>query len=244
MIGVGPVPQLLLCFMIANAERDGTVEANPRLLAAMFGCPESDVSNAFTFLSSPDANSRTPDSEGRRIEQIGPFMWRLVNYVQFREMRSQEERRAYQASWINEKRRKCRQSTKSSGESTESTKDRGEKADTTSPGSERTGSREGHPEGKKKKPRSGAPSKLEPIIAAIEKTRPGFGQNCNHAALERLRQDYGTSGLQNAVAAVADWSVIDVPIAMLASECKRQRDRGRQGRSGDPERKRLEAFIS
>lgn len=105
MCGAGLVQQATFIWMIANANRDGLVEVNPKLLAFQFGdVSESAIELALAQLSEPDEESRTPNEEGRRIEFVEGFTWRIVNYQHYRDLRSAEARREYKREWMREKR--------------------------------------------------------------------------------------------------------------------------------------------
>lgn len=105
MCGAGIVQQATFIWMIANANRDGLVEVNPRLLAFQFGdVKESQIDYALRVLAEPDEESRTPDHDGRRIEFVDGFTWRILNYEYYRDLRSAEARREYKREWMREKR--------------------------------------------------------------------------------------------------------------------------------------------
>lgn len=58
-------------------------------------------------MEQPDPYSRTEGEEGRRIVRLDdhrPWGWRIVNHEKYRRIRSEEERREYQALWIANKR--------------------------------------------------------------------------------------------------------------------------------------------
>ena len=57
---------------------------------------------------SPDASSRTPDQDGRRIEPIREsFGWKIINYDYYRNLRNDEQRREYMSDYM----RKYRESS-------------------------------------------------------------------------------------------------------------------------------------
>jgi len=95
MLGAGVIRQHVLCWMIANADFDGNVEVNPALLAVLFGepCSESSITAALEWLSLPDPKSRIKEHEGRRIEYIDGFLWRLINHEIYRNIIRAEEAR-------------------------------------------------------------------------------------------------------------------------------------------------------
>jgi len=93
MMGAGSHVQIVMTYAIANADEKGFVELNPVLLSAMIGDPQERIREAIDYLCRPDPNSRTPDEEGRRLVREGQFLYRLVNYGKYREIRDKEARR-------------------------------------------------------------------------------------------------------------------------------------------------------
>lgn len=96
--------------MLAIADADGIVSAAIPGLASVANVSVEAAEKAVKNLESPDPYSRTKDFEGRRIE-VADGGWRILNYVKYRRMLSEEERREYKAKWIKDKRRQM--STKS-----------------------------------------------------------------------------------------------------------------------------------
>lgn len=94
MFGSGPVVFAVWGYVIACAQKS-RVELNPRLLAAILGCPEKDVIHAIAKLSSPDALSRCKDHEGRRLIKEGAFQYFVPSHEKYRAMRDEEQRREY-----------------------------------------------------------------------------------------------------------------------------------------------------
>ena len=78
--------------MLAMTDRNGRVMASlPGLAdAARVSLPECE--EALAKLKSPDVYSRTKDHEGRRIRDIDGG-WEVLNYLKYREMRNDDERR-------------------------------------------------------------------------------------------------------------------------------------------------------
>lgn len=97
MIGAGPVPFALMPYVISNAKPDkelgGWIELNPVLLSTIFGASVEEIEKGIEFLCAPDPKSRTPDEEGRRLVKLGPFDYRVVNFVKYRGIRDEEDRR-------------------------------------------------------------------------------------------------------------------------------------------------------
>jgi hypothetical protein len=94
MVGAGPIVFAVWDYMIAHAE-DGTVDVNPTVVAAAIGkMAEQDVEDALCWLNSPDEKSRSKEEGGRRIVQVGPLQWRLVNWELYRGLHRSEQKRS------------------------------------------------------------------------------------------------------------------------------------------------------
>lgn len=98
--------------MLAIADADGIVSASIPGLAKVANVSVVDTEKAISNLKAPDQYSRTTEFEGRRIEDVDGG-WMVLNYVKYRRMLSEEERREYKAKWIKDKRRQM--STESTG---------------------------------------------------------------------------------------------------------------------------------
>jgi len=95
MFGKGPMVFAVWGYVISHTKQDGHIELNPLLLAAVIGCDPSEVETAINFLCQSDDRSRSKDEEGRRMIREGEFDYRVVNYVSYRNILNEEERRAY-----------------------------------------------------------------------------------------------------------------------------------------------------
>ncbi|NGY03448.1 hypothetical protein [Solimonas terrae] len=88
-----PYPtRILWVSMLAMADRKGEVFASVPGLARRAGITLEECEIALKTFGQPDRYSRTPDHEGRRIENIDGG-WRLLNYLKYREMRDEEAKR-------------------------------------------------------------------------------------------------------------------------------------------------------
>jgi len=76
--------------MLAMSDQNGEVHASVPGLARVSGVSLYDCESALVKLSSPDAYSRTPDHEGRRISPIDGG-WELLNHRKYRAMASRED---------------------------------------------------------------------------------------------------------------------------------------------------------
>ena len=91
--------------LLALADRFGEVAGAIPGLARIANVEIEKARSALDYLKSPDAESRSKEYEGRRVEDIDGG-WRILNYGKYSEMLSIDERRAYRARWMREKRRK------------------------------------------------------------------------------------------------------------------------------------------
>lgn len=87
--------QLVFIFLLAHCDADGHVRIVPEAIAGPTGLSIDRVRDALAMLEGPDAESGSPEQEGRRLEPIGEAggRWQIVNYLKYRGMRDEEERR-------------------------------------------------------------------------------------------------------------------------------------------------------
>ena len=78
--------------MLAMADQHGEVQASVPGLAKRAGVTIREAEDALTILLSPDAYSRTPDNEGRRIATIDGG-WEILNHAKYRFEASLEDRK-------------------------------------------------------------------------------------------------------------------------------------------------------
>ena len=78
--------------MLALADRNGHVLASLPGLADASRVTLEQCQDALAKLAAPDVHSRTKLNEGRRIEEVDGG-WRLLNYLKYRNMRDEENRR-------------------------------------------------------------------------------------------------------------------------------------------------------
>ncbi len=106
--------------MLAIADASGIVGASIPGLASVSNVSVNAARLAVKTLLAPDADSRTKDFDGRRIEEIDGG-WRILNHGKYRRMLNEEERKEYKAKWIAEKRRQESTVDKSRQKSSKST---------------------------------------------------------------------------------------------------------------------------
>ena len=78
--------------MLALADQNGEVQSSIPGLARLAGVAIADVEAALEKFLSPDAYSRTPDNDGRRIAKIEGG-WELLNHAKYRRMASLADQR-------------------------------------------------------------------------------------------------------------------------------------------------------
>jgi hypothetical protein len=86
--------RLLWITMLAMSNANGEVQASIPGLARRAGISLPECEAGLHTLLSPDPYSRTPDHEGRRIENVDGG-WSLLNHGRYRALLSAEERREY-----------------------------------------------------------------------------------------------------------------------------------------------------
>lgn len=78
--------RFLFLTMILKADRDGFVEATDTALARASALKLVDVQEALVILQAPDARSTTTDDDGRRIAEVSPNRWLILNYDKYVEL--------------------------------------------------------------------------------------------------------------------------------------------------------------
>lgn len=85
--------QHVFIVMLAHADRDGDVELHASTMADLTGLSLEQVVAGIGVLESEDADSRSPDDNGRRITRLRDGCWAIVNYAKYRNMRDEDARR-------------------------------------------------------------------------------------------------------------------------------------------------------
>ncbi len=89
-----------MCMIIA-ADKEGFIDETIPALARRFNVPIESMEKAIHCFMGPDASSRTPDKEGRRIEPIREsFGWKIINYDYYRQLRDDGQRREYMREYM------------------------------------------------------------------------------------------------------------------------------------------------
>lgn len=92
--------QALVTFeqLIVLSDKTGVVDMTAESIARRTTIPIEIIQVGLDALEQPDAESRTPGEEGRRIVRLSddrPWGWRIVNHGHYRRLRTEEERREY-----------------------------------------------------------------------------------------------------------------------------------------------------
>lgn len=100
---------LVFTNLLAHCDKEGFVDKHFRAIAEETGLTQDEVRLAILELEAPDAESRSPEMDGRRIVPIDEHRnwgWQVVNYGKYRVIKDEETRRE---TWrkSQEKRRKC-----------------------------------------------------------------------------------------------------------------------------------------
>lgn len=93
MVGMGPEFFAVWPYVIACADIDGNVELNPIVIGAKIGMKSEAVEKVIDKFMQPDPRSRSKVMEGRKLERIGEFTYRIVNYEFYRSLKRYEDRR-------------------------------------------------------------------------------------------------------------------------------------------------------
>ncbi len=92
MMGAGPEVFALWPYIISNCDKGGHLEINPKLVAAKIGMDQTSVEKIIERFCQPEPGSRSKVLEGRKLERCGEFLYRVVNYEYYRNIRNAEDR--------------------------------------------------------------------------------------------------------------------------------------------------------
>jgi len=96
MVGSGPCVFALWSYCIAKAKPpNGHIELNPALIGAIIGTSVGEIEKAISWLCRADPKSHTAGAGGKRLEHLGAFTFRMVNWKLYRGPKSPEELREY-----------------------------------------------------------------------------------------------------------------------------------------------------
>ena len=91
--------------LLTLADREGFVDMTIAAIARRINIDEQAVNDAIDKFMQPDPSSRTATQEGRRLEKIREsFGWKIINYIHYRNLRSEENRRDYMRNYMKDRR--------------------------------------------------------------------------------------------------------------------------------------------
>ncbi len=110
--GESKATRLLFVTMLAKADATGFVEASLPGIARAANLDQAETEEAMVILESPDEHSKdleaNPQNEGRRVLKV-PRGWMIINYEEYRNRRSDEDRREYMRKYMKDYRAKSKQ---------------------------------------------------------------------------------------------------------------------------------------
>jgi len=110
--------------LLVLANDNGEVDMTPSAIARVTTIPKEIIERGIEALCAPDPESRTPDEEGRRIVLLSEHRgwgWKIVNYLKYRAIQKEAERREYHRNYYHQKRKASTISTVTQQISTHST---------------------------------------------------------------------------------------------------------------------------
>ena len=101
--------QALVTFqqLVILADKYGVVDMTPDAISRRTTIPLDIIQQGLKHLLEPDPHSRSPNEGGRRITTLSDtrdWGWQIVNYDNYRKIRSAEERREYMRQFMRNKR--------------------------------------------------------------------------------------------------------------------------------------------
>lgn len=99
--------RLVWITFLAKKNRDGFVRASMWALARDAGVTEDECREAVALLEAPDPESHCKNDEGRRVKPVDGG-WMVLNHHLYRDMISKANRRANQAAWQKEYRKRLK----------------------------------------------------------------------------------------------------------------------------------------
>ena len=100
--------------LLILADQDGAVDMTAAAIARRTTIPLDIITRGIATLMEPDPESRTPDEGGRRLVPLADgrsWGWRIVNYVKYRQIKREEDRREYHREYWHKRKLKGSTST-------------------------------------------------------------------------------------------------------------------------------------
>jgi hypothetical protein len=134
LASVGPW-EALVTFQqfIILADKEGVVDMTADAIARETTIPRRVIDKGIAALELPDPDSKSPDAGGRRITRLSDLRtwgWKITNYIHYRKLRSEDERREYHRQYWHT-RKTQHGSTNSTQAEAVSSKQKAEGSDTT-----------------------------------------------------------------------------------------------------------------
>lgn len=79
--------------LLVKSNKYGQVQSTLTALARAANISREDTDRGMKILMSPDQNSTSEEEEGRRVINLGPNLWQLVNFAKYRNLRDEEAER-------------------------------------------------------------------------------------------------------------------------------------------------------
>lgn len=98
--------------LLVLAESDGVVDMTQEAIAGRTRIPIDKVTEMLRQLEQPDKRSRTRKHDGRRIQRIDPkrdWGWKIINYLDYRDIRDENERKVYMRNYMRDYRKQRKQ---------------------------------------------------------------------------------------------------------------------------------------
>ncbi len=93
--------------MIVLCDKHGTVDMTPEAIARRTTIPLEIIQTGIAALELPDPESRIPDDDGRRLARLSDLRawgWQIVNYLHYRRLHREEDRREYMRQYQRKRR--------------------------------------------------------------------------------------------------------------------------------------------
>ena len=104
MYGAGSDAFAVWLYLLVKSDHFGHIDINPCKLAGEIGMAPDAVERAIEYLGAPDPRSRSKECEGRRIVKEGEFLYHVVNFEKYKEMRDAESKKAYDREYRRKQR--------------------------------------------------------------------------------------------------------------------------------------------
>ena len=93
--------------LIVLADADGVIDMTPPAIVGKTSIPPEIIEKGLKILAEPDPYSRTPGSDGVRIQLLDEHRewgWFLVNHEKYKNLRTAEDRRKYMREYMRDRR--------------------------------------------------------------------------------------------------------------------------------------------